>query len=341
MMVGFYILKREKMELHMIGKSYLFGAHNTRHSYAEFWICYRRMWCIYIDAWYQNTSSKAKIWNEKSESKPAVLHNQFSKLFQLHIYLINLKIVHNPCLNSLLCFPYKVIERTRSRPSLNKLSLSWTPNLITYVPSHFCLSSLLSKLHVQQCFCFLVLPSLFLEGEVFRTSSIFFNISFEQMKPCWHHQLIKELWSIQEPFSKITTYLFSDFRQKLKPFFFKLCEQSLGHHVNITSLIIIFHCILEDQSHVRTYLSHILISSTILSLHLIFYCTEVHWLVNNLINTVQYICYLKDYRTRAHTKDAKICTCPSHLIAEEATFVNTLVSFKHFLCKCLHIECSS
>lgn len=180
------------MELHITGKSFIWG---TQHSQiqicqkgrtrpnSEYAIGIIMQSFIYIIPWYQNAPSKAEIWNNKSENKPAVLHDQFSKLFQLHIYLINLKTVHYPCLNSLLYFPYKVIGRAKgSRPSPDKFSQDsynlgtkwwWTTNLVTYVPSHFCLSSLLSKLHVQKRFCFLLFSSLFLEKwGLFRTSTI-------------------------------------------------------------------------------------------------------------------------------------------------------------------------
>lgn len=78
------------------------------------------------------------------------------------------------------------------------------------------------------------------------------------------------------------SYLFGDFGQKQQPFLLKLCQQSFCHHMNITSLIIIFHGILENQPDIRTYLPNILISSAILSLHLILNSTEIHRLINDL-----------------------------------------------------------
>nr|GMD77860.1 hypothetical protein Iba_chr13cCG7420 [Ipomoea batatas] len=57
--------------------------------------------------------------------------------------------------------------------------------------------------------------------------------------------------------------------------------------MNITFFIIVFHCIFEHQSHISINFADMLIPSTILDFHLVFYCTEIHWPLNNLIIVIQ------------------------------------------------------
>lgn len=56
--------------------------------------------------------------------------------------------------------------------------------------------------------------------------------------------------------------------------------------MDIISIIVIFHCILEYQPHIGAYFPNIIIPSTIFSLHFAFDSAKIHGFLNNL----EFIC---------------------------------------------------